>query len=348
MVFESESTYKKALQEVLGFLERSINVHDGSGSAHSYSYWLNSGSGWKAPYPETTGYMISTLIRAGSKVDKKYESLASKCADWLLTVQHPEGWIHTGIDPENGPSIFNTAMVASGFSDAFVHFKDERYLMAAGSGVDWILDQQEEGGEILKFAFEPGFFPAYYSRVLWALVKFKSISGHPSESKKLIALKRALDPLFNEKEIGSVGFKQSEPAFLHTLAYAIRGAQEVGNIEPSFRLEYRNVLEDLVARRRETGKWPGMIDVDGSSNYKFQCLTGEAQMALILLRSGNADWRSLAEETIRSLIRYQGRWGQAKGGLPGSKPFWGKYNPLRYPNWASKFLADALLELIFE
>ena len=32
-----------------------------------------------------------------------------------------------------------------------------------------------------------------------------------------------------------------------------------------------------------------------------------------------------------------------KGGLPGSYPFWGRYMILRQPNWATKFLVDAIM-----
>jgi len=32
-----------------------------------------------------------------------------------------------------------------------------------------------------------------------------------------------------------------------------------------------------------------------------------------------------------------------RGAIAGSKPFYGLYHPFRYPNWAAKFWADALL-----
>ena len=31
------------------------------------------------------------------------------------------------------------------------------------------------------------------------------------------------------------------------------------------------------------------------------------------------------------------------GGIKGSHPVWGGYDPFRYPNWAAKFFADALM-----
>jgi hypothetical protein len=35
--------------------------------------------------------------------------------------------------------------------------------------------------------------------------------------------------------------------------------------------------------------------------------------------------------------------GDRRGALPGSFPIWGRYAPLQYPNWATKFLADSLM-----
>jgi hypothetical protein len=31
------------------------------------------------------------------------------------------------------------------------------------------------------------------------------------------------------------------------------------------------------------------------------------------------------------------------GAIKGSHPIWGGYDPFRYPNWAAKFFADALM-----
>ena len=39
----------------------------------------------------------------------------------------------------------------------------------------------------------------------------------------------------------------------------------------------------------------------------------------------------------------RGRWPAIDGALAGSFPVWGRYAPLQYPNWATKFLADSLM-----
>ncbi|MGF1595582.1 MAG: hypothetical protein ACFCVK_01410 [Acidimicrobiales bacterium] len=36
---------------------------------------------------------------------------------------------------------------------------------------------------------------------------------------------------------------------------------------------------------------------------------------------------------------------EIRGAIKGSHPIWGRYAPLGYPNWATKFFLDALLLL---
>jgi hypothetical protein len=45
---------------------------------------------------------------------------------------------------------------------------------------------------------------------------------------------------------------------------------------------------------------------------------------------------------LKQLISASGPQGIA-GGVSGSYPVWGRYQPFRYISWGCKFLADALL-----
>jgi hypothetical protein len=47
-------------------------------------------------------------------------------------------------------------------------------------------------------------------------------------------------------------------------------------------------------------------------------------------------------EMLKELIPVRGSRGIV-GGLSGSYPVWGRYQPLRYISWGAKFFADALL-----
>ena len=82
----------------------------------------------------------------------------------------------------------------------------------------------------------------------------------------------------------------------------------------------------------------------------YSCLTGNAQLAIVLLKSQRADrpdrLRS-AHKTIERLKSFQNTQSSNKGicgGLPSSFPIWGKYIPFTLRNWSTKFLIDLLLE----
>jgi hypothetical protein len=47
-------------------------------------------------------------------------------------------------------------------------------------------------------------------------------------------------------------------------------------------------------------------------------------------------------EMLKQLIPVRAKPGIA-GGVSGSYPIWGRYQPLRYISWGGKFFADALL-----
>jgi len=38
------------------------------------------------------------------------------------------------------------------------------------------------------------------------------------------------------------------------------------------------------------------------------------------------------------------KWAPVHGALAGSYPLFGRYAPLQFPNWATKFLVDGLLQ----
>ena len=47
-------------------------------------------------------------------------------------------------------------------------------------------------------------------------------------------------------------------------------------------------------------------------------------------------------EMLKQLLPFKGRRGVA-GGVAGSYPIWGAYQPMRFISWGCKFLADALM-----
>jgi len=107
----SASEWQHRTDAALAWVRRSIAATGGRGSSHNWSPIF----GWEKAYPETTGYLIETLRDyARLKNDPTLNDLADNCADWLCTVQLPNGAFPALLADSGQPSVFNTAMVLFG------------------------------------------------------------------------------------------------------------------------------------------------------------------------------------------------------------------------------------------
>lgn len=101
----------------------------------------------------------------------------------------------------------------------------------------------------------------------------------------------------------------------------------------------------LLTRQFEDGSFPGGTDPDETDPSVFN--TGQIRFGLCRAfeETGEARYREVADERVAFLKTHQRMDCPAavRGGLRGSDPVWGRYMYLRYPNWAAKSLADAVL-----
>jgi hypothetical protein len=90
-------------------------------------------------------------------------------------------------------------------------------------------------------------------------------------------------------------------------------------------------------------------DADWRPTARHACLTGTVQLGGVWLRlfdvTEDPRWLNAGLKAVEQAAARQepGPWRQIKGALAGSFPLWGRYAPLQYPNWATKFLADSLM-----
>ena len=96
---------------------------------------------------------------------------------------------------------------------------------------------------------------------------------------------------------------------------------------------------------------PGELDHRWRKAANHECLTGNAQMALIWFRlyqtDGDVPWLNaafLALDRVEAAQSLDNRDDGVRGGVSGSVPVWGDYIRMGFPNWAAKFFVDALLE----
>jgi len=197
----------------------------------------------------------------------------------------------------------------------------------------------------------------YYSMVAWALAELskRAADCHREHSLRFgVAAERNVNWVLSHFRpsgwIDGIDL-QGHPNYLHFIAYVLQGVLECGI------LRRRNDAVEAVAksawvllRKFETTKYlPGAFDADFKNGQPFTCLTGNAQMSCVWLRlfAVTAELRYLnaalkMNEMLKQLIPARGQRGIV-GGVSGSYPIWGRYQPLRYISWGNKFLVDALL-----
>jgi hypothetical protein len=95
----------------------------------------------------------------------------------------------------------------------------------------------------------------------------------------------------------------------------------------------------------------GRYDGNWRGDYSFICVTGNAQLSVLMARcyqiTGRTEYLAEAGALFASIATapWRGPFRCRRGGVPGSIPVWGAYQPWRFPNWAAKFYLDACLIL---
>ena len=160
-----------------------------------------------------------------------------------------------------------------------------------------------------------------------------------------------------------MGFTSNEVPLTHTIAYTLRGLLECSPYlteaisqkslaavqRASEKILVRSDLTKHDAPSRLAGL-PATLDEEWKSDAYYSCLTGNAQIAIILLKlyELNNDRRLLTAvhhlvDQLKATQSLNNTNLGIKGGIAGSYPIWGGYGRFAYLNWATKFFADALL-----
>jgi len=335
----------------IGFSERS-----GGGSSAQYTPII----GWSKSYPETTGYLIPTLLNVAKKTgDKSHTARAYRFGKWLLSIQNTNGSWNGGQHPSRAPSpsIFNTGQILKGLVALFRDSGDSIWLDAAERGVKWLVDGLGpdflwKGGDYLSNTT-----PSYYAHVFWPILEVYSL--RPS-AKILLPVSKGVKTIAERRlqngVISGWSFDNVSPAFTHTIAYTIRGLQECGRIlDDPYLFNCVNEALDVLMRRSELrgGALPGSFNENWQVGGDFVCLTGNLQIAKCLLirekKSPDLRFVNAAARMIDYVCKKQSLHSPVqglRGGIPGSSPFYATYMSMRYPNWAAKYFCDAIMALL--
>lgn len=331
------------LENAIKWLCQAQDVNDDGGVSSQFSLK----NGWFASFPETTGYIIPTFfdysVYSGEKI---YHERAIKMADWEVSIQLDDGSFQGGtIDMKPEPIVFNTGQVIFGLIDTYRFTKKKKYLNAAVKAGEWLVKNQEKNGSWEKFTYKK-IVHVYNIRTAWALMKLYEFTKNDAYLK---CVEKNVEWVL--KNQNKNGFFMNNPNVTHYIAYTIRGLLEIGLsldnkkiIDSSFKPAQKIMKRFMVDRFIY-----GTYDNNWRSQDNYTCLTGDAQLSIIWQKiyQYNNDKRFFDQALIINdflkTCQYSGGNINMKGAIPGSYPIWGKYFSFSYPNWATKFLADALL-----
>lgn len=317
------------------------------------------GSGWRVSYPETTGYIITSLLAYAQRSgDAAVAEAALRMAHWEVDVQMASGAVQGGpvCAPERQTAAaFNTGMVLDGWCSAAAHSGDERFLQAARRAADWLVaDLDAEGYYQTNGAFvSPGEIKTYTCLCAWAIYRFGVLSGE--ERYKLAAVRSIEAALRQQQANGWFAHNcltRSDAPLTHTIGYTLQGVLEVGLLagRADFVAAVRRTFDALMPLIQPSGYLAGRLDAAWRPAGFSSCLTGSAQLAIVGYRLaahvGDARYADAADRLLnylKGLQLLESADPGCVGAMGGSFPLLGAYMRSGYPNWATKYYLDALM-----
>jgi hypothetical protein len=341
-----------AVSEGLAWLARAQDAstsHDGGVARH---YGL--GDGWGASYPETTGYIIPTMLEhARLRNDDTLRERARRMLSWLASIQLPGGGFQGGVVNQKPvvPVTFNTGQILLGLAAGASEFGDA-YRSALRAAGDWLVETQDPDGCWRRYPTPfagPG-EKAYETHVSWGLIEAERVEGGRGYAES--ALRNARWAITHQRTNGWFDHcclgDRAQP-LTHTIGYVLRGVLEVYRFqgEPSLLAAARLTADGLLSAIREDGSLPGKLNADWRGTVSWTCLTGNVQIAHSLLilyeLTGHTPYCVAAYDlnrSVRRTLRVDDP-PETRGAVRGSFPIDGDYGCFEYPNWATKFAIDS-------
>lgn len=351
-LINSDPGIKKVIKlaiEWIGLAQDCSASKDG-GVARHYSLI----SGWGTSYPETTGYIVPTMLEyAKLSGDKDSRHRAKRMLDWLVSIQFPEGGFQGGtIDAKPlVPVTFNTGQILLGLARGIHEFGDI-YREAMQRAANWLISIQDTDGCWRKYStpFAVHGEKAYDTHVAYGLMEAARIE--PDKPYGNAAIKNVRWALTQQQENGWVKqcclIDNSKP-LTHTLGYMLRGILEAYKFsrEDIFLEASKKMADGLLVAMKKDGFLPGRLYPNWQGAVNWACLTGTSQVALcwLLLHQFTNEQKYLeaactANRYVRRTVNIDAP-PQIRGAVKGSFPIDGDYGKYEYINWACKFTVDA-------
>jgi hypothetical protein len=333
----------------LGTAQDNSLSNDG-GIARDYSLV----SGWRASYPETSGYIVPTLLRGlPGHANEVYRERAQAVLDWLVSIQLEGGGFQGGVIGQTPvvPVTFNTGQILIGLASG-VRELGAQYRTAMRDAADWLVSTQDEDGAWRSHPtpFAKAGEKAYETHVAWGLLE--AAREEPARGYADAALRNIGWALTKQRVNGWFAdccLNDAKRPLTHTIGYALRGVIE------GYRFSRDNTLLDAalltakgaMSALRTNGFLPGRLNPNWTGAVRWACLTGSAQIAhcwlLLYQITGDTAFANAARRAnayVRARVRIEGE-PEVRGGVKGSFPVDGEYGKFEYLSWACKFFIDA-------
>lgn len=313
--------------------------------------------GHTSSYPETSGYIIDSLfdyMQAYNQPALKESLLA--CANWLVSIQKPGGGWQAGyIESQQPEVVFNTGQVIRGLLKAYEVSGEQAYLRACVRAGDWLVSIQEHDGSWQTQASMHA-KRTYDSYVSAPLVSLYKVTGN--EAYRLAAEKNCYWIIDTQQQPNGWfvnadnTIQYNHRPILHTIAYTVDGLLDCGLALQNdvFITSAKKTADHILSLFREKKALNGRYDGAWQGSQYMIC-TGCAQMSIVWSKlyrhTGDEKYRSAVLAMNDQLVLIQsltsGMGTAVAGALQGSYPLWGRYEPFAFPNWATKYLLDALM-----
>lgn len=310
-------------------------------------------------YPETTGYIITTLLAYADRYDEPaVRDAALRMARWETEIQMSNGAVQGGpVCPpaRQTAAAFNTGMVLDGWCSALQSTGAAEFLPAARRAADFLVGDVDENGYFRTNGtfVSAGEIKVYDCLCAWALYRYGDLTGERRYRDTAIAVIEAA--LRQQQQNGWFAhncLSRSDAPLTHTIGYTLQGVLEVGLLarRPDFVEAVRRGIDPIIARIDGIGYLPCRFYADWEPAGFSSCLTGNAQIAIVCYRlyeeTGRDEYRFAADlltDFLKALQVTNSSNPALNGAIAGSFPVYGEYMRAGYPNWASKYFIDTLL-----
>ncbi|HYT90593.1 MAG TPA: hypothetical protein VEL76_17935, partial [Gemmataceae bacterium] len=219
---------EQAVDEAVAWLGRAQDhsrTRDG-GVARDYSL-LN---GWNSSYPETTGYIVPTLLtyarHKGGAAGAEVRQRARRMLDWLVSIQLPEGAFQGGLVDATPvvPVTFNTGQILLGLAAGVQEF-GEAYREPLRRAADWLVQVQDADGCWRKYRSPWGTREeaTYETHVAWGLFEAARVDAPRYAVAVAANVNWALTLQRANGWFDRCCLSHDSLPLTHTLGYALRG-----------------------------------------------------------------------------------------------------------------------------